>query len=357
MKAYFKDQSLFILLFMIHTGFIVLTAYLVIYESGAILSITNLLYICLLSFFFISCWLFLDWLRKRQSMKKLVNITKDSSNDLSSIEKILVMKTNSSESALWQETLKIQQEIYQKEIHKQASAKYHHTEFMNQWIHHMKTPVSVISLLIQQGKQGFSDQKMKDLLDDMNDENDRFRHGLDLMLQLARLDHFSVDLKSESVNLNTMLSTLINEEKKQFIRRKIYPQLQTPDDRHVIVTSDAKWLNVVFSQLLLNALKYSNQHIGDQIIFQMTREDNLTSVSIIDQGIGIEAYDLPRVFHPFFTGDNGRNRSESTGMGLYLAKKVCDGLGHQLSITSTPNQGTKVTISFRSVSLHDKTVR
>ena len=356
MNTHIRDQALFILIFQLNTAFIVLTAYLVVHEAGAIFSLSNLLYMWLLSLFFMSCWLLVDWIRKRQSIKKLVKMT-DRSIDLNSIEELLVMRTNTSESALWQELLNIQQEIYQKEILKQVSAKKQHTEFINQWSHYMKTPVSVMSLLVQQGKQNFSDQGTRDLLDDMNDENDRFRQGLDLMLQLARLDHFSLDLKSESINLPYFISTIINDEKKQFIRRKLYPKIQTQDDQPVLITSDSKWLQVVFNQLLLNALKYSNQGSREQIIFRITKGDELTSISIIDSGIGIEPHDVPRVFHPFFTGDNGRTHVESTGMGLYLVKRICDGLGHQISISSCPNKGTEVTVSFRSISLHDKIVR
>ena len=73
---------------------------------------------------------------------------------------------------------------------------------------------------------------------------------------------------------------------------------------------------------------------------------NQDLLSIIDEGIGIVSKDLKRVFDPFFTGENGRKFGESTGMGLYLVKKVCDDLGHKVSIKSEVGKGTEVSISF-----------
>ena len=76
----------------------------------------------------------------------------------------------------------------------------------------------------------------------------------------------------------------------------------------------------------------------------------VTTLTARDNGIGIPAHDLPRVFEPFFTGDNGRLAPESTGMGLF-AKKVCAGLGHTIKAESEPGQGTAITIAFSNTSI------
>ena len=67
---------------------------------------------------------------------------------------------------------------------------------------------------------------------------------------------------------------------------------------------------------------------------------------IEDNGEGILDHDLPRVFDKSFTGTNGRNSVKSTGMGLYIAQKLCTKLGHKISIESKEGEYTKVTITF-----------
>jgi two-component system, OmpR family, sensor histidine kinase YxdK len=69
-------------------------------------------------------------------------------------------------------------------------------------------------------------------------------------------------------------------------------------------------------------------------------------LEIEDEGVGIPKSDLPRVFDPYFTGENGRIFQESTGMGLFLVKQICDNLGHQVEIESTVNKGTTIRIIF-----------
>ncbi|WP_374709381.1 ATP-binding protein [Desmospora profundinema] len=71
-----------------------------------------------------------------------------------------------------------------------------------------------------------------------------------------------------------------------------------------------------------------------------------------DEGPGIPPQDLPRVFDPFFTGENGRRFAQATGMGLYLVKQVVDALGHEIQIQSPPEGGTSVRVTYRRADLN-----
>ena len=71
-----------------------------------------------------------------------------------------------------------------------------------------------------------------------------------------------------------------------------------------------------------------------------------SQIIIEDNGIGIPAADLPRVFDKGFTGENGRRYSKSTGIGLYLSQKLCKKMNIVLSVSSDPGQGTTVTMVF-----------
>ncbi|WP_032079721.1 ATP-binding protein, partial [Clostridium drakei] len=109
-----------------------------------------------------------------------------------------------------------------------------------------------------------------------------------------------------------------------------------------------KWIYFVINQIVINAIKYSKMKIQDNkyITFKIKDENSRIVLSIIDEGIGIPKEDLNRVFNAFFTGKNGRKSDESTGMGMYLAKKICDKLGHKILVESEENKGSTFSIIF-----------
>ncbi|SDJ23205.1 sensor histidine kinase [Natribacillus halophilus] len=352
-QHYLADRVLFILFYVINTAVIVLVAYLSLLFAGLQQPWSAFAYMVVLAIFFLLLGLAIDYARKRPLLKKLTDMEKRHPLPLESAHELDAMQVPSREASQFIHMLRRYQERYREELDHYKSMQEQHQVFVNQWVHHMKTPVSVISLLTQQGKQQLESQEAKTFLDDISDENDRFRHGLELMLHLARLDHFAVDFVADEVDVVALLRDLVNEEKRQFIRRNLFPEIRVEtDDPHVY--SDQKWLRVVFHQLLLNALRYSRQGKGDRITIAVHKEGDATLVEIKDQGIGIPAHDLPNIFSPFFTGDNGREKTESTGMGLYLSRMITDRLGHALYADSRVGEGTTMTVRFTSRTLHDR---
>lgn len=81
---------------------------------------------------------------------------------------------------------------------------------------------------------------------------------------------------------------------------------------------------------------------GEEIAFNIQPE-----LGIIDEDTGINKKDIKRIFEPFFTGENGRKLGESTCMGLYISKEVCNRLGHNIEATSQINKETQVSITFK----------
>lgn len=112
------------------------------------------------------------------------------------------------------------------------------------------------------------------------------------------------------------------------------------------VFTDSKWLEFIIGQIINNSIKYK-RNIKSSFIKIYTEENKTkTTLVIEDNGIGIPESDIKQVFNKSFTGENGRTRSKSTGMGLYIAKSLCEKMGHEISIESEINKYTKVTISF-----------
>lgn len=214
--------------------------------------------------------------------------------------------------------------------------------FINQWVHQMKTPVSVINLMLQDGKE----EEYKGVFNSIGEENEKISHGIEMMLNHARLNEFNLDFNVESIDITVVARKVINDNKKSLIRNFIYPQII--GEKNVIVETDKKWIYFVISQIFINGIKYSKEAIrkNKHIVFEIKDKGAEVILSITDEGIGIPKEDLSRVFQAFFTGKNGRKTSESTGMGMYLSKRICDKLGHELTVESKEGQWTKFSIVF-----------
>lgn len=111
--------------------------------------------------------------------------------------------------------------------------------------------------------------------------------------------------------------------------------------------SDLKWLRFFLEQFITNAVKYTFEP-NKKIYISAKKIEHQIHLMIRDEGIGIPKADISRVTKAFYTGENGRKTGESTGMGLYIAKEICDKLGHQLVITSEVDKGTQIEVIFQS---------
>lgn len=212
-------------------------------------------------------------------------------------------------------------------------------DFIQQWVHQMKTPLSVMHLTLQKEKL----QLPEDFLHSMQEEMERLQQGLDMALYQSRLQKFDRDFHVEKMALKTLVKDAIQDFKSSFIRNQVFPDLSIDTD--LMVATDPKWLRFVLNQIISNAIKYSRD-ASEKIHFTAEPSGKTLALHIRDHGHGIPSQDMKRVFDPFFTGMNGRTFRESTGMGLYLSKEICDALGHDITISSEKDVGTTVTITF-----------
>ncbi|OZB92833.1 hypothetical protein CJP46_23335 [Paenibacillus sp. XY044] len=232
--------------------------------------------------------------------------------------------------------LETQYRHYQNLLQTWERKQQEHLTFMNQWVHQMKTPVSVIEMITQ----GEDDERLLSI----SEETDRIRRGLEMVLYVSRLETFEQDFSVEPVGLRQAVNETVHELKRYFIRSHVYPEVQVEDG--LTVQTDAKWMRFILEQLLSNAIKYA-AGTGSKITVSANIEhDRSLTLEIRDRGVGIPKADLGRVFRPFYTGENGRRFKESTGMGLYLVKEVADKLGHGIRIESAPGEGTAVRLHF-----------
>ena len=224
--------------------------------------------------------------------------------------------------------------LYQREVQTLYDVQNRHLHFMNQWVHQMKTPISVINLLMQEDEV---DKKS------IMQEIERIQSGLEIVLVNARLETFEEDMQIERLLLRQVLQEVLNDNKRLFITNGLFPVLSV--DEQLTVATDRKWIKFMLNQFITNAVKYTFEK-GKKVYINAVQRPEGLCLEIIDEGIGIPASDLPRVTKAFFTGENGRLSGESTGMGLYIAAEVCERLGHQLTISSKQGEGTTIALLF-----------
>ena len=203
------------------------------------------------------------------------------------------------------------------------------------FVHQMKTPLSVLKLICENHSE---EEDYKKIGRNVN----TIEYNLNQILNIYRLDEFKNDFVSEKVLLKNICKECINGLKDYFISSKIYPKLDINED--IYVYSDSKWLKLIIHQILTNAIKYSNS--GQTVSVIAKKEEEKVYLSIVDMGVGIEKADLRSIFDLFYIGKNGRNNADSSGIGLYIVKRVSEYLGHKVEVESKIGKGTKMTIIF-----------
>ncbi|AVK86064.1 sensor histidine kinase [Lysinibacillus sp. B2A1] len=322
-KLFLRDYASFIVFQLLLVGFI-----MVLYGLDGFRNVDTAIYSFCISLVLLASFLLARYLMRQRYLLKISQLPK-------MMEDVLQKNAKTPEAIQTEKYMHELYRLYQHELHSLYASQKRHDQFMNQWVHQMKTPISVIELLLQDDRP----------LDKRNvqEEIDRLRRGLDMVLVNARLENFEEDMQVEQVALKTIVTATVNENKRLFITKRVFPEIHIEED--IIVASDSKWLRFIIGQFVTNAVKYTFE-ANKKIVISAVKRDDYVQLAICDEGIGIPASDLSRVTKAFFTGENGRKTGESTGMGLYLAKEICEKLGHELNITSEVGKGTIVTVTF-----------
>ena len=215
-------------------------------------------------------------------------------------------------------------------------------EYIEMWIHEVKRPLASLVLTLNNQKN-ILDRKTKNILKRLEDYVDQVLYYV--RSENAEKDYFikEVDLSKVIKNVGIKNMDDLLDNKVEFI----------VDKTNYKVFTDSKWLEFILNQIVNNSIKYKRNI--DNSYIKIYVKDNLdTTVLIIeDNGIGIKSSDIRQVFDKTFTGTNGREKTTSTGMGLYIAKNLCKKLGHKIEIESKENEYTKVFITFAKNKFYD----
>ena len=213
---------------------------------------------------------------------------------------------------------------------------------MTNWIHEVKIPISVLQMI---GKRVNELDSSKEISKQINSQVSRIDKLVEQAMYSSRAGNYNSDFLINEVNLGQVVKEVIKKNKYQFIYNKI--DLQVSEINKTILT-DKKWITHIIELILDNAIKYSD--IGGKIEIYLSENKKGCELHIKDYGMGIVPQDIDRVFDKGFTGENGRKRTKSTGMGLYISKKILNKLSHDINVVSRCGQFCDVYITFYNLS-------
>ena len=210
-------------------------------------------------------------------------------------------------------------------------------DYYTLWLHQIKTPLAALNLLAE--SPGEIDRTL------LKQETLKIEEYAAIALDYQRLQSIHSDLHLARAPLYPLCCQAARRLRPLFQYGRIGLTLE-PFEGDAL--TDSKWLLVVLTQVLSNALKYppAGGHIT-------VRQSSPGVLVLEDTGIGIRPEDQARVFDRGFTGQTGRGQEKSTGIGLYLCKRICDELGHSIALTSQVGVGTRVTLDLRREELTD----
>lgn len=238
------------------------------------------------------------------------------------------------EAEPYYDLLKKASKSMREEINSIKNSRKEYKDYIEQWAHEVKTPIASIKLIEENNKTNTSRVVLQEL--------EKLDTYVEQALFYARSEEVEKDYLIREMSLEECINKIIIKNKKIFILNNIGVEIDNIDKN---VYSDSKWLEFILNQIIVNAIKYRNNK-DPKVKVYVSDVKNGIKLIVEDNGIGIPTDELERVFEKGFTGSTGRLNSKSTGIGLYLCRKLCDKLGLLIDIESEINRYTKVSITF-----------
>lgn len=293
------------------------------------ISRVNLLFITVIFLFYlliISTWLIIDYITEKHKIEKLSKLIEELP-DKYLVGEILPKPDNTIERRYYN----IMKEVSRSAIgavKKAEQEKENYCNYVESWIHEIKTPLTAISLIIDNGSN----------ISKLKSELKRADNLTESILYYARLRTAEKDLLIQELNVSNIIEDAVKSQMELLISSHISVKTQG----NFKVYSDSKILIFIINQFLINCAKYC----PDSTI-TITASNGL--ITIKDNGIGIPTHDLSRLKERGFTGENGRIYGNSTGMGLFIANELCKNLNIEMSIDSVQNEYTEITLKFSNL--------
>ena len=332
---FFRDKGLLLLLHLVCmcvvAGFLSVTGY----------GKANIILILIFWTMLLIIWLFATYLQRRKHFYQMEQI----------LEKVdqryllgeLLPDSFRLEDRLYREMIRKSNKSVIERIRQIEDEQRDYREYIESWVHEIKAPITSISLLCDNRRHSMVSGAREGMAQDfctITLENQKIENYVDMALYYARSENVYKDYLIQETSLNEVVSEVLNKNRLLLIQNHVNADVDCKDK----VYTDRKWIAFILNQMIQNSVKYQREKPVFHIYTK--RETNGVVFVLEDNGTGIPAEELSRIFEKGFTGSNGRNHERSTGMGLYLCRKLCDRLGIGILAESEYGKGTRMFLEF-----------
>ncbi len=326
-SKYLKDKTYSIIFFVVSYFIIYLILAAFKSENSLMTAITIIIWITYLSLFLI------DYFRKRRFYTELLGNIENLDKAYLVLETIY--KPEFYEGKLLYQALYEINKSMNENVKIQEEQLQDFKEYIEMWIHEVKRPLAGLVLTLNNHKNAF-DGKVKTGLRRLED-------CVDQVLYYVRSENAEKDYFIKETDLSKVIKNVGIKNMDDFLNNKVDFRVSKIDCK---VHTDSKWLEFILNQVINNSIKYKRNIENSYVEISAHEEDDIVTLIIEDNGIGIPESDIKQVFDKTFTGTNGREKNTSTGMGLFIAKNLCEKLGHKIEIESKEKEYTRVYITF-----------
>lgn len=324
---YLKDK-ITLLIINISSMLILSIFLLLIKNTGTAIFLIDVVWAIIIVIYF-----FIDYYFRRKYFKELMTVLNELPQKYLIAE---VMKPSYKiEDRLYWEILRKSNKSVIEEIHKLEVSQKEYKEYIESWIHEVKLPITAAHLICENNKEDFTKRIMLEL--------DEIENEVEKILYYVRMEQVYKDYLIHTVDLKEIVLAAISTEKRHLIQCGLQINLEM---ENTIVSTDEKWVEFILKQIFTNSMKYKKE-VGARLKIYIINGNKQKSLIIEDNGCGIAEEDIGRIFDKGFTGKNGRkDNNNATGMGLYLAKKLCEKLEIGISCESEHGKFTRMILTF-----------
>lgn len=326
-KLFFKEKAITILLLLF--GIITIEIFLMAYNVGMFIKI----YIPLIIMGLYMISIIIEYFKRKKFYDNLLKILEELDEKYLITE--IIKTPNFLEGQIFKNSLEQIDKSMLENVNKYKYMTEDYKEYIELWIHEIKIPISASKMVIENNKNAITKS--------IDEELDKVENYIEQALFYARSNTVEKDYYIRKVVLKEIVNESIKKNKSSLIQEKISIDIH---DLEIEVNTDNKWIVFILNQIIQNSIKYRKKENSVMEIYANQGKENVI-LYIKDNGIGIKQGEITRVFEKGFTGTNGRlSNKKSTGIGLYLCKKLCNKLGIGIELNSVQNEGTEVKLVF-----------
>lgn len=322
---YLKDKILIILLNI--SALFFLDIFLILVNN----SLNTIVIISFVWIIVLTLYIFVEYYRRNRFFKKIDDISDEL--DKKYLISELMEDSYRLEDKKYKNIIRRSNKSVIERINQLEDEQKAYKDYIESWVHEIKLPITTMELICENNKNEVTRKLQAEL--------SRIDNFVEIILYYARLDKVYKDYIIKEIDLSEVVYETISKNKTYFIQNKMMIDVNCTHT----VFSDKKWLVFIINQILINSTKYKREPVGKISIYTEAVKDGV-KLYIEDNGIGIEKSEINRIFDKGFTGTNGRQNNKSTGIGLYLCKKLCTKLGIEIYAESEVNEYTKIILLF-----------